>query len=81
MNVLHYETLFSNVNSLVIFQIGVSDESVTVADGRIRCTFTRQISRDGGMRDNFYNLKDPRKYYIIMSKSDGDLQADGKLIL
>ena len=70
-----------NVNSLVILQIGVSDASVTVEDGRIRCTFTRQISRDGGMKDNFYNLKNPNKYHIIMAKSNGDLLADGKFIM
>ncbi|XP_072023861.1 putative ferric-chelate reductase 1 [Amphiura filiformis] len=58
--------------------IGVSDINVAMVDGRIECTFTRESSRNDG-DDNFYNLRDPKKYYIIMSKLSGSLKPDGNI--
>ena len=60
-----------------LFQKGVSNVAVTIADGRLDCTFTRQSSLRGN--DNtYYSLSGNNKYTIIMAKSSGGLRPNGK---
>ena len=50
----------------------------SVVDGRVQCEFTRQLSLEGD--STFTDLRGSNTYYVIMSRSNGDLQADGKYV-
>jgi hypothetical protein len=65
------------VNWFDSFQKGVSDMTVSVIDGRVQCEFTRQDSIDDGDA-TFHDLTGSNTYYVIMARSNGDLQPDGK---
>ncbi|XP_072023870.1 putative ferric-chelate reductase 1 [Amphiura filiformis] len=59
---------------------GVTNVTVSIIDGRIECTFTRQAS----INDNdvtYYDLSGNNKYFIIMAKSSGTfpLRQDGSI--
>ncbi|XP_071846071.1 uncharacterized protein [Apostichopus japonicus] len=56
---------------------GVSDESFTVSDGSIRCTFTRDVSLDDG-DELFFDLGPPNEYTILLAW-DGSLSSEGDI--
>ena len=61
------------------FQKGVSDETITITNDRIRCEFTRQAS----LNDNdvtFFDLTGSNTYTVIMARSNQDLN-NGRLLL
>ncbi|XP_072017628.1 uncharacterized protein [Amphiura filiformis] len=58
---------------------GVSDIAISIINGRIECTFTRQASLNDG-DSTYYDLSGSNTYYVIMAKSDtGALQDDGNI--
>ena len=60
----------------ILIQKGVSNEVVTIVDGRIECSFTREAFLDDN-DETYYDLREGNTYTIIMAlgSSVGD---DGK---
>ena len=66
-----------NIFNTFLFQKGISDETVSVMNGRIDCTFTRQASTNND--DMYFDLSGDNEYTIIMARSSsGSLGSDGK---
>ena len=62
----------------IFLQKGISEETVTVVDSRIECTFTRQAASDDN-DVNYYDLGGNNEYTVIMARSSIGLN-DGKWI-